>query len=385
MPEACDNVICKFSSQQLKRNVTIVLLFFVGRIILVRAFLQPSSCSHQVSSPLVGYPKGTYAVYKMDPVLSSSTFLNLFFGENAHSAENSSKFKQKSRIPPHITEKLEMGEVSLPLTIFPKEEVGISSSISTNSMSLADDKVECQSKKTLIVRQVDKTDLPIVVRMCVQEYGSYSTESYDNSTISKFLKPLFDYVDNWVFSFVVLLGLTQRVDRRKISEEGTGLIRPDHNVICISEVGKNGKEIIVGMAEVSLQPPYAGLTAPPYVAPMVVKEFISFLSGVRPPSPYISNVLISEDYRGLGYSKILMKICEGLAKRWGYNSVYLHVDADLTSGATAQRLYRSLGYRPVIDKSNDQRIKWMGPEMINKGLYIVDGVALLFLKKDLIK
>ena len=79
-----------------------------------------------------------------------------------------------------------------------------------------------------------------------------------------------------------------------------------------------------------------------------------------------------------------MAACEGLAKSWGYNEAYLHVDADSSSGGPAQNLYNSLGYEPVIDESYNENFTWMGstPAM-NRGLYIVDGVALLFLKKKL--
>ena len=72
---------------------------------------------------------------------------------------------------------------------------------------------------------------------------------------------------------------------------------------------------------------------------------------------------------------------------WGCKDVSLHVDADEKSGRVAQGLYRKLGYVGVPDtcfsKSKGDRVgyEWMGPSMANQGLYMVDGIPLIYMRK----
>lgn len=230
-------------------------------------------------------------------------------------------------------------------------------------------------RTTVRLQQLEQKDVSTAVGLCLKEYGSYpSSTTAKDDPISKMIKAKMDDFDNFLFSFVVLLGLGQRVERREKSDSDPDCPQ-DHNVISISEVDSNGDEKMFGMAEVSLQPPDPARTSPPFVVPSFLKNN---------PKPYISNVLVTNEYRGNGYSKVLMACCEGLARQWGYEEVYLHVDADQGSGRSAQCLYRSLDYMPVIDEEYNKNFTWMGIDSINRGLYIVDGVALLFLKKALI-
>ena len=39
----------------------------------------------------------------------------------------------------------------------------------------------------------------------------------------------------------------------------------------------------------------------------------------------------------------------------------------------------------LIDETYNEQFAWMGIESVNRGLYIVDGVPLLFLKKERIE
>lgn len=239
-------------------------------------------------------------------------------------------------------------------------------------------------KRSIRIKQLEKEQVNKAVGLCLKEYGSYPSNTILKSEeeISTPLKNIMNDFDNFMFSFVVLLGLDQRVERRKKSEMDP-TIPPDHNVICIYEVDDKENETMFGMAEISLQPADPARTSPPFVIPTSIKNaFVSFGLWTE-PVPYISNVLVTNSYRGKGFSKILMACCEGLAKAWGYDEAYLHVDADRRSGAPAQGLYHSLGYIPVIDEKYNQKFAWMGIDTVNKGLYIVDGVALLFLKKKL--
>lgn len=226
------------------------------------------------------------------------------------------------------------------------------------------------------VRYIEKKDLNAVVQLCLREYGSYPpSKSSRDDPISSWIQDKMNDFDNFIFSFVVLLGIGQRVERREQSDIDAS-IPHDHNVICISELDSDGNERIFGMAEVSLQIPDPSKTSPPFVVPSLLKKVLGY------QKPYISNVLITNEYRRKGYSKVLMAACEGIATQWGFDEVYLHVDAS-SSGTTAQNLYIGNGYRPVVNEQYNRNFEWMGIESINRGLYIVDGVALLFLKKDL--
>ena len=238
---------------------------------------------------------------------------------------------------------------------------------------------------TIRVKQLEKEEVTKAVGLCLKEYGSYPSSAYTpkkDTPLSNALQSKMDDFDNFLFSFVVLLGLGQRVERREKSDAETSCPQ-DHNVICLYEVDEHENETMFGMAEVSLQPADPSRTSPPFVLSSSIKNAFSSFGFWREPTPYISNVLVTNDYRGKGYSRVLMACCEGLAKSWGYDEVYLHVDADSRSGAPAQGLYRSIGYMPVIDEHYNQNFAWMGVDMVNRGLYIVDGVALLFLKKIL--
>jgi hypothetical protein len=278
-----------------------------------------------------------------------------------------------------VLEELEEGNVSLPFTFEMK------------------DKGYSPKTRTIQVRQMEMDDVQKCVGLCLKEYGNYgspATKSNANS-IMGIVQSKMDDLDNFVFSFVVLLGLEQRVTRR-MKSESTPQLEPDHNVVILSEI-KNGdgtdsanseSERIFGMAEISLQPPDPSRTSPPFVIPTNVKKVMSNISSAtssskKPLCAYVSNVLITNEYRSKGFSKVLMSTCHGLARSWGFSTTYLHVDADANAGRAAQQLYRKLGYSPYVDKTFNEKFAWMGIDMMNRGLYIVDGVPLLFLKKDL--
>jgi GNAT superfamily N-acetyltransferase len=154
-------------------------------------------------------------------------------------------------------------------------------------------------------------------------------------------------------------------------------------------------EQIVGIAELSWQPPDPTRNAPPFVLPYFVKEIISRfipnkggtnnIDESKAPKGYVSNVLTWKNRRGLGYSRVLMAALEGIARRWGCDDIRLHVDADEVSGKIARGLYWSLGYEAVPDRGNNKvgNYDWMGPSMANQGLYLVEGVPLLYLRKSL--
>ena len=259
----------------------------------------------------------------------------------------------------------------------------------------------------LLIRHLEIEDIKPILPEIVREFGAIATTTSSSSitTSSKLGDEIATWIENFLFSFTVLVGLDQRVERRKKGYDINKNLPPDHNVICLVEVtpvtNENGNaettyytEQIVGIAELSWQPPNPTRNAPPFVLPYFVKTLISRFTPnsngekeadeSKLPKGYISNVLTWKTRRGLGYSRVLMAALEGIAVRWGCDDIRLHVDADEISGKVARALYWSIGYEAVPDKGNNKLgYEWMGPSMANQGLYLVEGVPLLYLRKSL--
>ena len=271
-----------------------------------------------------------------------------------------------------------------------------------------DETISSQATK-LVVRHLEEEDITLILPEVVREFGSLMSQTNGNSN-----KPgdaAAEELENYLFSMTVLIGLTQRVNRRIKGYPNDTSNCPDHNVICIVEQIPNTttddstqqpnsySEQIVGIGELSWQPPNPNRNAPPFVLPYFVKRILAKFNPsmdengevIDTPLGYISNVLVYKSRRGLGYGRVLMAALEGISKSWGCNEVRLHVDADEKSGKAAQNLYKALGYagvpdrRPLNEKSQESKIgyEWMGPSMANEGLYMVEGIPLLYMQKIL--
>mmetsp|Transcript_19460 Transcript_19460/g.40774 ORF Transcript_19460/g.40774 Transcript_19460/m.40774 type:complete len:446 (-) Transcript_19460:27-1364(-) len=299
---------------------------------------------------------------------------------------------------------------------------------STNKVILPNTPVKASR---LVIRHLEEEDIPKVLPEIVREFGSLISPSNEPKQPGD---EVATQIENYLFSLTVLIGLTQRVERRKKGylDDASGnssLVIPDHNVICIVEqipfVSENSsttsyRDQIVGIGELSWQPPDPNRNAPPFVLPYFVKSIlsrfnpvpaISAINGdnassskelINEPMGYISNVLVYKSRRGLGYGRVLMAALEGIARLWSCADVRLHVDANDVSGKVAQELYWSLGYQGVPDSRENKKrgsgllsvlgkgreqnrvgFEWMGPNMANQGLYMVDGIPLLYLCKNL--
>ena len=273
--------------------------------------------------------------------------------------------------------------------------------------------IENKSASRLLLRHLEVEDIKLILPEILREFGAIETSS-SSSTGSKLGDEAATWIENFLFSFTVLVGLDQRVERRKKGYSASANVPPDHNVICLVEVTPvtnkgdattttttstiSHTEQIVGIAELSWQPADPARNAPPFVLPYFVKDLISrFIPDnvgtsnnsdgdklTKVPRGYVSNVLTWKNRRGLGYSRVLMAALEGIARRWGCDDIRLHVDADEVSGKVARGLYWSIGYEAVPDRGNSKvGYDWMGPSMANQGLYLVEGVPLLYLRKSL--
>ena len=82
--------------------------------------------------------------------------------------------------------------------------------------------------------------------------------------------------------------------------------------------------------------------------PLVTKEKVigtvelSLKNGFNCEYLYISNLAVLETHRRKGIAKKLLKECEQMASKWGYDSLNLHV---LEDNYAAQKLYLSNGYK----------------------------------------
>ena len=247
----------------------------------------------------------------------------------------------------------------------------------SSKISLLPRTITKKNMKDLTLRYLQEKDLPSVVRMCMDEYGSSSfiSGAFGPDILTSEPNALIDIgiaYEKWALAFGIYIGMYQRV-KRQVSGSSNSAVKPDHNVVCLLL----GDEVI-GMAEVSIQSRDPLRTSPAFIIPMFIKQLLFRSKGLV---PYISNVLMKEQFRGRGFGKLLMDACEDLARDMGFDEVYLHVDADAKSGKIARRLYKKSGYKPVIMEGQCDDA-WIGNDKVS-GIYMVEGVPLSFLRKGL--
>lgn len=272
------------------------------------------------------------------------------------------------RIPDAALDELSEGSVSFPYSVW---------------LEARDDDDE-QERKEVIIRTLTKDDLDDVVPMCVKEFGSTEPPitNFNQIPWEKVFNDtavLNDVTERIIFGPLVRMSLEMKINRQLAGDDPTRPnVQADDTVLCAETDGR-----VVGIVDLSRQPPDPERNPPPVPLPMFLKNLWSTFRGLPSPDGWVTNLLVDESYRGQGYSKLLMKAVEGLARSWGCRSIYLHVDADMTSGRVPQELYRGLGYEPVIDTQAQRKYDWMGPELLQTGLYVIDEVPLLFLRKNL--
>lgn len=289
--------------------------------------------------------------------------LHLFFASNRQARQT------LWTIPDESLTQLSQRSVSFPFSI-QLQYNGPNQLVAPTKTSLSE-----FTSKRLLLRNLETTDLSIVVPMCVKEFGTPTTiTGFPWKHLTK--DTIQAWFDSVLFGPLIHMSLEMKIQSQL---HGEALQQPDDTILCLEENGK-----IVGIVELSIQPLDPERNPPPVPFPSWYKEAYSQSKNIPPPNGWVTNLLIANDCRGLGYSKVMMKAAEGLARSWGCTSVSLHVNADQSTGHIAQQLYKSLGYTPVVaNTSNDIKYNWMGPELLQMGLYMIDGVPLLFLRKDL--
>lgn len=231
----------------------------------------------------------------------------------------------------------------------------------------------------LTIRFLEQRDLNTVVPMCVREFGtSPEPRKFPWTNLNE--QAIGAWLDSVTFGPLVRLSLATKVMRCEQGQD-TSMpdIVPDYNVLCLEQVATGA---VVSIVELSLQPLDPLRNPPPIPLPMFYKNAYCESKALPAPNGWISNLLVDENARGKGYSKTLMTAVEGLGKQSGCTSISLHVDADSVTGKVPQRLYERLGYEPVVENI-EQQFGWMGPDILKSGLYMVEGVPLIFLRKEL--
>lgn len=231
---------------------------------------------------------------------------------------------------------------------------------------------------TLTIRLMEWKDLEQITDICVREYSTYSTPVLETS--SPWVK-FTDWLDQMTLGPYVKLSMILKL----LLDYSLPKLPDDHAVLVASlrEPGNDDKEKeeIVGMVEVSRQPPLPERNPPAIPFPLALKEAYcrTFLN--TSTQGWITNLLIVPEYRGRGWAKALVMACEGIARCWSTTSIHLHCDA---SYRVPQKLYRSLGYEPFSSVVPD-RYAWMSNnDYCQSSIYVIDGVPLLYLCKILL-
>jgi GNAT superfamily N-acetyltransferase len=232
-------------------------------------------------------------------------------------------------------------------------------------------------------------DLPELVQLCYDEYGSLASASSTSWTDGWEDAALRPYV--WA-TLVLKVGVLPWLP--------TTTTLPSDHVILVASLSipssddnslSTTQERLVGMAEVSRQPAQPDRNPPAWPIPLVLKEAYCRWGLVRTGNHrttqgWLTNLLVVPAHRGRGWSKVLVQAAEGVARAWGRSSLHLHCHA---TTPVPQALYRSLGYRPPCedDKKNNAyawTINAAEPSVAwQSSIYLFEGVPLLYMCKSL--
>jgi GNAT superfamily N-acetyltransferase len=245
--------------------------------------------------------------------------------------------------------------------------------------------------KILTIRLIQPNDLDAIVNMCLEEYGS-------GPAYFPISNPLLlgQWIDRQYLRWLVEISSRMKFPDPQLlrANESSWNVTSDHAILVAALNDDNdGDRTLVGMVEISWQPINPLRTPQPFPIPMVVKQAMATMTtGSATLVGWITNLLIPSEYRGQGYSKVLVAACENVAAVWQCTTVHLHCDADPDTGRIPQRLYTSLGYRPpvpprtVISSSSTSFTDRLSNQSSNKVVsYIVEieGVPLMYLYKDI--
>lgn len=334
---------------------------------------------------------------------SSATWLHLFF--NKRDEDGLIIKKGKKRRPTTETQ----NELRMPGISFPKE-VKLDGS-NANDVSL-------------LLRYMTTDDLKTLVPMCVEEFGadfqqqqlsgSVNSNNRRRNLLPRWIldpKQILNAYEGYSFEMLIYWTLRLKLMQGGNSRHPSSIIPNDPVMLVLCEQRDTetllyspikNENPVIGMVELSLQPPEADRNPPALPLPLWLKAALAKRTIDGSLQGWVTNLLVSDSCRGRGYSKILMATAEGIAQhKWGCTSVYLHADADSRSGKIPQSLYEGLGYDLVIgstkksgkkggkaDENLGAKFAWAGLSSGNQlerltAIRMVDGVPLLCYSKQL--
>ena len=109
-------------------------------------------------------------------------------------------------------------------------------------------------------------------------------------------------------------------------------------MLVLKERAGAGK--IVGVVELMQQPRDGKVPGDPRL------PSVPWRPGATPSVAYLSNLAVRKEWRGRGLGGTLVRACEGLAGRWGFDEVYLHA---ATQQEQTLAMYASMHYEALPD------------------------------------
>jgi ribosomal protein S18 acetylase RimI-like enzyme len=341
---------------------------------------------------------------------------HLFF----HKAQQTLQKKpsRTKRIPSWVLETLTLPDTTLPMQF----QLETRKTIQQQQQQEADEE-SSSSSSVVTIRWLTVDDLTRIVPMCVSEFGGkpgedsleYLVQNFPSwhagpQKMTRFVREWFEnaalpWLIYTTFLLKILMAQHQQQQHNKNNQypqdhallvatlqqpplpQGNGSHNNNHNQ-------NNKNEVLVGMVELSQQPPDPYRIPTAYPLPLWYKQATcrlpvpnnkKLLEPQRLLNGWVTNLLIDPQYRSQGYSKLLMAAVEGIAKTWECTAIYLHCDADPGSGKIPQRLYTGLGYEMVQDPLESSPSWISGSQsFFSNNIFIIQGVALLFLQKNLL-
>ena len=318
---------------------------------------------------------------------SSNSAIHLFF-ERSKSVDGTVNGNQQGpqRSPPRVSsqtfQQLQSPNVTFPFLIqFEEDSNGNDGDEVATPTSRRKDELQ---EYEYTVRCMQPTDLPDLVPMCLAEFGE------DVALQGVSWRQLPAYWEQFCFQNIVTWTLRLKMNRNADTKHQSTISDPAMLVLTRKTTSFQGQqqstrqeEKVIGMVELSLQPPDLNRNPPAIPMPTFVKESLAQKTQLGSLQGWITNVLIDPDFRGRKFAKVLMLATEGIAKSWGCDYIFLHADADIRSGRIPQKLYESLGYK-MVPSSGKEDFSWAGEGLdLFSSVRMVDGVALICYSKEL--
>jgi len=182
------------------------------------------------------------------------------------------------------------------------------------------------------------------------------------------------------FNLILSSPLSSSKERTSTRKELLEIASKSSILLAISEIGEGEKEgqavNCIATVELRLQPTDGKI---PFSQPWLdgiernIANLLHLPEGLKRRhkkqelQPYLSNLCVSQDFRGRQIGKALVRVVETFAKEiWGYNRLYLHVELE---NEPALNLYKKEGF---VDVGFRWDPFWAGNTSQDIGYYVKD-------------